>query len=335
MAKKLTQDEFIEKSKKVHDDKYDYSLIKYENAYSILKIKCNNCGNIFKQEARNHLRNKTCCPFCNLLNQRKTTQQFVYEAKKLHNDKYEYLDEYIASKEKIKIKCKKCGTIFLQSPHDHLRNEEPHGCPKCGFNVSKPEIEINDYIKNLGFETILSSKILTNPYEIDIIIPGKKIAIEYNGLYWHNEESLLKRFNGDLNLARNIHQIKYDMCKEKGYQLLNIWEDDFKLHKDIILNMLSYKLGVFNKDVYARKTSFSFINKNEAESFLNENHIQGFSSGTYYLGLKENNELVAVMVLLELKDKFILARYATSKSVKGGFTKLLKNFNPNKKIETF
>lgn len=63
MSKTLTTEQFITKAKIVHHDKYDYSLVKYINAITKVKIICCNCNNIFNQIAYKHL-DKRGCPNC-------------------------------------------------------------------------------------------------------------------------------------------------------------------------------------------------------------------------------------------------------------------------------
>ena len=62
MPKKMTQEEFIEKAKKKHGDKYDYSLVDYKNIYTKIKIKCKKHG-LFEQIPDSHIRGKGC-PLC-------------------------------------------------------------------------------------------------------------------------------------------------------------------------------------------------------------------------------------------------------------------------------
>ncbi|NJO59674.1 MAG: hypothetical protein HC836_15625 [Richelia sp. RM2_1_2] len=61
MGKKnsLTTNEFIEKAKKIHGDKYDYSAIQYKNNHTLVKILCKNHG-FFKQIPNSHLSGKGC-----------------------------------------------------------------------------------------------------------------------------------------------------------------------------------------------------------------------------------------------------------------------------------
>ena len=65
---------------------------------------------------------------------KKTTEEFIKNAKEVHGDKYDYsLAEYKGNKSNIKIKCNKCGNVFTQRVNNHLFNKR--GCPKCNGGV--------------------------------------------------------------------------------------------------------------------------------------------------------------------------------------------------------
>jgi very-short-patch-repair endonuclease len=122
---KMTTEQFIVKSNKVHNNKYDYSLSNYINAKSKVKIVCPEHG-VFEQTANSHLFNHGCSKCYG--NDTKTTEQFIKESKEIHGDKYDYsLVEYVNNKQKVKIICKKHG-VFEQSPIKHIYKR---GCPKC------------------------------------------------------------------------------------------------------------------------------------------------------------------------------------------------------------
>jgi hypothetical protein len=197
-------------------------------------------------------------------------------------------------------------------------------CPTCALelSVSKNEQEVYDFILTLGVQAEQSNRQLLNDgKELDIYIPSKNIAIEYNGIYWHSDA---------IRKDQNYHYDKWLACKDKGIQLIQIWEDEWNRNPEQIKRMLAHKLGISNeRKVFARKTTVVELNKVQTELFLNENHVQGYASGSYYLGLKDksNDELVSVLVLkneagTEGKTLNII-RYATSANVVGGFTKLL------------
>jgi very-short-patch-repair endonuclease len=60
---RTTLDDFISKCKLIHNNKYDYSLVKYINSNTKIKIMCPVHG-IFEQQPSNHLNLKNGCPFC-------------------------------------------------------------------------------------------------------------------------------------------------------------------------------------------------------------------------------------------------------------------------------
>jgi len=125
-----TQEEFINKAKLVHGDKYDYSLVNYKNIGTKVKIICPTHGE-FLQEPRNHLFLKSNCPHCAKIKRIKphqTKEQFLEKANKIHSDKnYQYPDKYINSRTKIRIICPIHGEFF-QTPNCHLNG---HGCQLC------------------------------------------------------------------------------------------------------------------------------------------------------------------------------------------------------------
>lgn len=132
--KQKTTEQFIKEAREKYGDKYDYTDTKYTQALKKVKIKCKKHG-IFDQTPANHLSGNGC-PQCG--NDRigdklrKTKEEFVEEAEKIHKDsRYDYDKfEYINSKTEGFIKCVDHG-LFLQTPDSHLRG---HGCPKCGNN---------------------------------------------------------------------------------------------------------------------------------------------------------------------------------------------------------
>lgn len=206
-----------------------------------------------------------------------------------------------------------------------------NGCKKCAYEnqTSQAEREIIECLKQFNINVETSDRTILAGKELDIYLPDHKIAIEYNGIYWHTE-----RFVG-----KKSHYEKWLNCKQQGIQLIQIWEDDWRKDKEKILKSLSHKIGLNNDDkVFARKTQIVAANHKEARSFMEKNHIQGHASGSYYLSLKSQNtdEILALMTIKKRNEKqFEIVRYATSKTVVGGFTKLLNYVEKTYKPETF
>ena len=129
---KLTTDEFIEKAKKVHGDKYTYDNVDYKGSKEDVFITCPKLGHgDFPLSPQEHLSGKGCRN-CYLETLRYNTNSFIEKAKKVHGDKYTYDNvDYKGSKEDVIITCPKLGHgDFLLKPKVHLRGS---GCPTCNL----------------------------------------------------------------------------------------------------------------------------------------------------------------------------------------------------------
>lgn len=134
MPTKVTTESFIERSKLVHGDRYDYSQVIYNGAHTKIKIVCREHG-LYEQNPTNHL-SKQGCPKCGLESQAlaRSSQaklKFKERASHTHNNKYDYsLVDYKNSHAKVSIICTEHG-IFEQTPGNHINGM---GCPHCAYN---------------------------------------------------------------------------------------------------------------------------------------------------------------------------------------------------------
>ena len=134
----LTIDAFITKAKKIHGNKYDYSKIdlKHRNKNGEVCIICPIHGE-FWQKPSSHLYGlgcKKCAIEKTASLQRKTTEQFIKEAKKIHGNKYDYSKvEYKGVFVNVCIICPIHGE-FWQTPDAHLHG---HGCKFCLYDTLK------------------------------------------------------------------------------------------------------------------------------------------------------------------------------------------------------
>lgn len=189
-------------------------------------------------------------------------------------------------------------------------------CRKRSWSIS--EKEVISLIRSWGFYVEEESHFLGGLTSFDIYIPEKKVAIEYNGLYWHSDK---------VRADKNYHYNKYKRCKDNGVSLIFIWEDDYLFKKDIVISMLKNKLGVSESEkINARDCEIAYVDYPSACEFLNKYHIQGKVSGSVYLSLKDSGgNIVAIAVLQDNSDgTVLLKRYCTSCNVRGGFSKILK-----------
>lgn len=196
---------------------------------------------------------------------------------------------------------------------------------------SKPELEIRDFIKGLGFECKSNRKIL-NGKEIDIYIPELFVGVEYNGNKYHTEW-----FGGK---SRQYHLQKTKLCKEKGVKLIHVFEDEFHNSKEIVFNKIAHILGAQQDlpKIYGRKCEIKEINRETADSFLSTYHIQGFDPSTVHYGAFYEDKLIAVMSFLRNKKDSMdweLTRFASDYNYTccgvGGklFKHFIKEHNPS------
>ena len=173
--RKLTKEEFIEKARKVHGDKYNYSKVEYVNSRTPVCIICPEHGE-FLQLPGNHL--KGCgCPSCGG-NKKYTLEEFVNRAKIVHGDKYDYSKvEYVNINTKVCIICPKHGE-FWQTPNCHINRH--YGCPIC--DESHLEADIRQLLIDNDIEYIqeYKEKWLGRQFA-DFYLPKKNVVIECQG----------------------------------------------------------------------------------------------------------------------------------------------------------
>ena len=194
--------------------------------------------------------------------------------------------------------------------------------------TSSGEIEIKKYIESLGIDAEKSKnrKLLVGK-EIDIIIPSNKLAIEYDGLYYHTEK---------MGKNSTYHLDKTIACSEAGYKLIHIFEDEWITKKDIVKNKISHLLNVNTGiRIGARKTVINQILSKEKSKFLDDNHLQGNDSSEIFYGAYYNNDLIGVMTFRNNRNmtkthenEYELSRYAVKQNfvISGLASKFVKTF---------
>ena len=255
----------------------------------------------------------------------------------------ELLEEYQHSHYKHKWKCKKCGLEYIQmwnSIHSGYK------CPKCYSrntnSKSKAQIEIEDFIELLGFKIFPNDRHVIKPYELDIVIHSEKIAIEYNGLYFH-QESVIEETRKNLKVdSKYYHRMKLEMCIEKGYKLITIFEDEWVLNKELVKERLKNILGKNTSErIHGRKCIIQEISPPIKNEFLDKYHLQGKDNSVIKLGAFYNNELISVMtfshgslskgIKKSNKDIWELNRFCSNYNyrIPGIASKLLEHFKRN------
>ena len=246
---------FIEKAIKKHNNKYNYDKVEYINARTNIIIICKIHGK-FLQTPSNHLKGHGCLKCANINTSKRmlsTTKEFIKKASAIHKYKFEYTKvKYINNSTNITIICKLHGD-FLQKPHNHLAGD---GCIKCSYNrFSKPQIQWLDLLSKLNDIQIQHAmndgefKIPTTKYYADGYCKETNTIFEYHGDYWHGNP---KKFDQDsINKTCNIthgelHEKtlkKEQIIKDLGYNLITMWESDWKnINKSIKILQKKYKM---------------------------------------------------------------------------------------------
>ncbi len=157
------------------------------------------------------------------MSKRKTTEQFIEEAHKVHGYKYDYSKvEYINNKIKVCIICPIHGE-FWQIPDNHLKG---FGCSSCTNNMkynNESFINKSNIIHNFKYDY---SKVeyINNKIKVCIICPK-------HGEFWQRPDkhlngqgcskcateyaNLLRKYDNSIFIekSKNIHNDKYDYSK--------------------------------------------------------------------------------------------------------------------------
>ena len=244
-------------------------------------------------------------------------------------------DEFQGANQDIvyRWKCVKCGNEFEQRIYttSHIKDLQTiPRCPICYPHISgysHLEKEVLEFIKSIyQGEIIENDRKTIKPMELDIVIPEKHLAIEFDGLFWHSENS---------GKDRNYHLNKTEFCKKQGYQLIHIFEDEWINQRFIIEDRIKSLLGIYDKRIYARKCETREVDSKTSNEFLETNHLQGKDNASVRYGLYYQGELVSIMTFgkprFNKKYDFELIRFASKlgTQVIGGFSKLLKYFERN------
>lgn len=147
------------------------------------------------------------------------------------NKKNEY--DFLEYKNRIFRLKHNCNNIF-EITYDIFYNRRLHEtyCTKCYHTKSGFEIEVEQYLKELNIEYIINDTKILKGKEIDFFLPKYNLAIECNGLYWHS----------DIQKDRDYHHNKSIDCKNKGIELIHIWEDDWIYDNQKIKDILFSKI---------------------------------------------------------------------------------------------
>lgn len=291
LTQTITTEDYINKCTKIHNGYYDYTPTKYKGCYNDVEVICPKHG-LFSISAYSHLQGHGCkkCGIEKLSTKLvKPLSVFINDAKNAHPyDENDYSKvKYIGAKIPIEIICPN-GHRYFQTPNKHLCG---HGCKYCAKIVSSYEMELHEFLKSfdISFESS-NRKILNNSKELDIYLPSYKIAIEFNGLYWHSSD---KR-------GKLIHLEKTNECEQKGVRLMHIFEDEWLNKNCVVKSQIKRALDKLSETIDINQCRIKELNKEEVKLFITENDLVEYTKSSINFGVLYGNAIVSILSLLKI-----------------------------------
>lgn len=288
------------------------------NSRTPIELKCP-VGHHFK-ESPGILKNSPKCPYCD---GRKVLPGFN-DLATLHPELARDWDdprpiETISRQSRLraKWKCQACG--YKWESFVYNRSSGYGTCFRCfQQGGSGPQRELTDFVESLGFKPTLNTKaVLSNKLEIDIYIPEKKIAIEFNGLYWHSSTT------GSADKMRHFR--KWQECEKLGIQLLVVWDDDWVNKTAIVKRMLTER--IVERSTPTGISTFEKISQEELHNFMNLTHIHGAGEGEGYALRDSSGSIIDAIVVRESEERsnyLDVVRYSSG-ILPENFSKILSN----------
>jgi hypothetical protein len=183
---------------------------------------------------------------------------------------------------------------------------------------SSYEQDIANFLKENDIKFSERNRKLIHPLELDFFIEDLNIAIEFNGIYYHS----------DIFLDKKYHETKMLACEKVGIRLIHIFEDEWLFHNAAVKGRILNLCKKSQRGVGARKLEIRTIDKPLAQSFTEANHIQGKSFNSFYeVGAFYEDTLVAVMTFSYQRgtQHVELSRFCSDgKTYPGAFSRMFK-----------
>jgi hypothetical protein len=194
------------------------------------------------------------------------------------------------------------------------------------------EVEVSSYLTDCcglksedlilnSFDVIGTGSGKLGRRQIDIFIPKNNLAIEINGLYYHQNN-------------KTRHKEKLDLATDKQIKLIQFWDYQWNSKQDICKSIINNFIGT-NKKIYARKCEIKVVSFQDYSIFMNNNHMHGVATASIRYGLYFDDILVSCIGFgrsrYSKKHSWELIRYANilNTNVVGGFSRLLNHFKSN------
>ena len=213
-CQKINNNSFIERLNKIHDNKFDYSLIDYKNMHTKIKIICPTHG-VFEQTPHNHIRHG--CKKCSFDKLKNDKKEIISRFEKIHGILYDYSSmEYKSMRTKIKIICPVHG-VFEQTPVNHLQGK---GCYNCSSNSKKDICSIIDKLNKIH-----DNKYQYEPKEFNKTSNKIKIICKEHGEFFQTLNNhlnghgcpLCNESKGEIEICNFLNDNKINYIRQKTF----------------------------------------------------------------------------------------------------------------------
>ena len=218
-------------------------------------------------------------------------------SKKL-SDSYDYLIfrnadvEPLFSKEhfiehpfdELQWRCKRCGNVFYAKRHEHhsANMYKLARCLRCyplHGTASRTETQVYEFVKSIyDGKVIHNDRKTISPNELDIYVPNKKLAIEYNGIAWHSYE---------FDTPIDYHLKKIDLCQKQGIFLFHLFENEWIFNQDVAKRQIKHLIG-HNREIHIDECTMNVVSVDEQKDFYAKNSLVAFEQLAIAYGLYEN-----------------------------------------------
>jgi hypothetical protein len=262
LARTCTTEEFKNKAKEIHGDRYDYSKVDYKNnKLPVVIICCTDGHGEFEQAPANHLFREQGCAKC-YGNKKSNTEEFKNKAKEIHGESYDYSEvDYLGCAIKVSIICKKQKHgKFEQTPSNHLNG---NGCPKC---MNKTEGKVSEFLLQ--------------------ILDEEDIKYQYSPDWAVNKNGGRVRYDFYIRRINAIFEIDGRQHFEEGHK----WYDE-QHTKDTEKVILANENGIFvvrlaQEDIWSDSIDWKKIIQAVVDEGITENNFFSNDANKYTLHKK-------------------------------------------------
>lgn len=134
----------------------------------------------------------------------------------------------------ITVRCEDCSSLVIRQIQTFKKHQWTsvicHVCYPPLAGISKLETELAEWLMSVdpGFARNVRG-ILPNNLELDVFNSELKLAVEFHGLYWHSTAA---------DYDQDKHRAKYQLCKDRGIRLIQIFEDEWNQDKELVKSRL-------------------------------------------------------------------------------------------------